>query len=359
MTPKEVITMYAKKSSISLTIAEVVVFALIVALAGVSCSDNSEAQSPTAALNGFDITYSVIPTDQILGGGPPKDGIPALTDPNLLAADEAKYMRPDDIVVGIKFGDESRAYPLRILVWHENVNDTVGGVPVAVTYCPLCRSVLVFERRIGGVTRELGISGLLWNSNVLLYDRQKDREKESLWSQVHMRAVTGPAAREGLELKLLPSEMTSWREWLARNPATTVLSDRTGYSRNYDSSPYTLYFLDDRLMFPARQIAKRPERFKDKERLMVVNVGEKWKAYSVRDIVAVAGINGFIEDTLNGKKLRIEYSKESKSLRAELVDERTEIPTAYMYWFALASMLPEADVYEPPFVDNSQEASPR
>jgi hypothetical protein len=101
-------------------------------------------------------------------------------------------------------------------------------------------------------------------------------------------------------------------------------------------------------MFPVRQIAKRPERFKNKELLSVVNAGEKWRAHSARDVVSAAGTGGFIEDAVGGKQLRLEYSKASRSVRAELVEERTNVPTAYMYWFALAAMLPEAEVYEPP-----------
>lgn len=334
-----------------LVISSLAAASIVVAIAiavGISRSGNGEAQSEAASPNGFDISYSIIPTDRILGGGPPKDGIPAITNPKTLAADDADYLRPADIVVGVSFDGESRAYPLRILVWHENVNDTVGGAPIAVSYCPLCRSALVFDRRVGGSTREFGISGLLWNSNVLLYDRQEDRGKESLWSQVRMKAVTGPAAREGLTLKLLPSELTSWQEWLRRHPDTTVLSKRTGYLRNYDVSPYKTYFANDRLMFPARQTKKRPERFLNKEPLIVVNVGERWKAYAVRDVAMAAGDSGFIEDVVGGKRLRLEYSGESNTVRAELVEEMSEVPAAYMFWFALASMLPEAEVYDPP-----------
>jgi hypothetical protein len=271
-----------------------------------------------------------------------------------LAADEAGYLNPADIVVGVSLGGESRAYPLRILVWHENVNDTLGGVPVAVSYCPLCRSTLVFDRRVGGSVREFGISGLLWNSNVLLYDRREDGAGESLWSQVHMKAVTGPAACEGLELKLLPSELTSWRDWQARHPKTTVMSRQTGHLRKYDVSPYRAYFSNDRLMFPALQVKKKPERFLNKEPLIVVNVGDKWKAYAIRDIKLVAGRqsvddgDGFIEDVVGGKRLRIEYIEDGNSSRAKLIDDSAEVPAAYMCWFALASMLPEAEIYEPP-----------
>jgi hypothetical protein len=297
---------------------------------------------------GFDITNALIPRDEILSGGPSKDAIPALTDPKAISADVADYLRPTDMVVGVSFGDEARAYPLRILVWHENVNDTVGGVPIAVSYCPLCRSALAFDRRVGGTTRKFGISGLLWNSNVLLYDRQEDDSQESLWSQVHMRAVTGPAAREGLRLKLLPSQLTSWREWLERHPDTNALSKRTGHLRNYNVSPYSQYFSNDRLMFPARQLKRRPERFLNKEPMIVVSVGDKWKAYAVRDIAAVAGESGSIEDVVGGKRLRLTYSKDSESVRAELIENGLEVPAAYMFWFALSSMLPEFDLYTPP-----------
>jgi len=333
------------------SLAVVAIFSVAAMTVGVGCSASSEAQSKKSLPNGFDVSYSIIPTDQIFGGGPPRDGIPAISNPKVIRADEAKYLRPGDVVVGVTFDGESRAYPLRILVWHENVNDTVGGVPIAVSYCPLCRSSLVFDRRVGGSTREFGVSGLLWNSNVLLYDRRPDHGAESLWSQVHMKAVTGPAAREGLKLKLLPSEMTSWEEWSKRNPGTTVLSRRTGHSRNYDVSPYGAYFSNDRLMFPARQLKKRPERFLNKEPLIVVNVGERWKAYAVRDVAAAAGSDGFMEDEVGGKRLRLEYSEQSNSVRAELIGEKTEVPAAYMFWFALASMLPEAEIYDPSAAD--------
>jgi len=334
------------KYIVMLTLATAFIVAAIVMVVGMGCSANSEAQSHS--VNGFDMSYSIIPTDQIFGGGPSRDGIPTLTDPKVLEAVKAEYLRAEDIVIGVSFGGESRAYPLRIVVWHENVNDTVGGVPIAVSYCPLCRSALVFDRRIGGSTREFGISGLLWNSNVLLYDRQKDRGEESLWSQVHMRAVTGPAAREGLHLRLLPAELTSWKEWLERHPNTTVLSKRTGYYRNYDVMPYSTYFSNDRLMFPVRQQKKRPGKFMNKEPMIIVSVGDKWKAYAVRDVEAVAGKSGSIEDIVGGKRLRLHYSKESAGVHAELVEDGSEVPAAYMFWFALSSMLPEVEVYEPP-----------
>ena len=111
-------------------------------------------------------------------------GFPSLTNPKLLTVSEAIYLEDHDRVIGVRFGGEARAYPLRVLNWHEAVNDTVGAKAIAVTYCPLCDSSLVFDRDVGGEVREFGISGKLWNSNVLLYDRQKDSRQESLWSQL-------------------------------------------------------------------------------------------------------------------------------------------------------------------------------
>ena len=344
-------TMNRLKMALASSFAAVGIFAVVAMAMSALHSDYGMAQSAGKSPNGFDVSYSIVPTDRIFGGGPGRDGIPALTNPKFLAAGDADYMRPDDVVVGVKIGGEARAYPLRILVWHENVNDTVGGAPVAVSYCPLCRSALVFDRRVGGQTREFGVSGLLWNSNVLLYDRQKDRGDESLWSQAHMKAVTGPAAREKLTLKLLPAELTSWREWSARNPDTVVMSKQTGHRRDYDVPPYKSYFSNDRLIFPVDQMKMRPDRFKSKEPLIVVNVGKRWKAYAVSDVAAVAGEEGFIEDAIGNDRLRLEYSKQSGNVRATLIDDKgnmTEVPTAYMFWFALSAMLPEAEVYEPP-----------
>ncbi len=311
--------------------------------------------------NGFDLSYSVVPREEILSGGPPKDGIPALTNPRLLAAKEAGYLYPKDLVLGVEFGGEARAYPLRILVWHENANDEVGGVPIAVTYCPLCNSAFVFDRRIGGQVREFGVSGLLWNSNVLLYDRQPDPSKESLWSQVKMAVVTGPAARAGLRMKFLPSELTTWREWTERHPTTTVLSDRTGYARNYGHSPYESYFATDRLMFPARGGRKSPERFRNKEPMVLVQVGEKLKAYAVRDVAAAAGEEGFIEDRVGDSRLRLIYVKAGDTVRVEtLSGDRKPVPVAYSFWFAVNAIMPDVEIFEPPARHAaSEKASPR
>jgi len=301
--------------------------------------------SPGSAIN---LENSLIPQDEIYLGGPLKDGIPALTNPHFFPAKKATYMRDEDLVVGVEFNGDARAYPLRILVWHENANDVVGGKPIAVSYCPLCNSVLVFDRDIGGQVREFGISGRLWNSNVLLYDRQKKDHNESLWSQVLMKAVTGPAVREELELTLLPSRLMSWSEWVEKHPQGKVLSFKTGYRRDYDKMPYGDYFSNDRLVYPVKERKEKPAGFRIKDMMVVVRVDEYLKAYRVKDVAASVNSEGWMGDSLGKTRIKLTYSKESESVQVEYYDKsKGRPPVAYLYWFAVSAMMPDAEVFLP------------
>jgi len=160
------------------------------------------AQAAPAHLNGFELEGSLVPAADIHRGGPPKDGIAALTDPRFVSAADAK-LSPEDRVVGVALGGVAKAYPIRILNWHEVVNDAFAGRRIAVTYCPLCGTAMVFDAVAGGRRRAFGVSGLLYNSDVLLYDR----ESESLWSQVLKRAVSGP--EKGTALTQIPARHTT------------------------------------------------------------------------------------------------------------------------------------------------------
>lgn len=295
----------------------------------------------------FQVRDAIIPVGEIKSGGPPKDAIPALTRPKLVKAQDSGYLDPDNLVVGVYLDGESKAYPLRILVWHENVNDTVGKTPVAVTYCPLCQSAMVFDRRIGGETREFGISGLLYNSNVLLYDRQENANQESLWSQGDMRAVSGPAAKAGLTLSLVPSELTTWEDWRTRHPDTLVLSQRTGHSRAYENDPYASYFATDELMFPVELKAEIPERFSKKEMMAVVYSEQGAKAYAVRDVAREAGVDGSMTDRIGDREIRIQYVDAGPSIRVMSGSAESALPVAYMFWFVLSAMQPEIPVFSP------------
>jgi len=295
----------------------------------------------------FKIEDPIIPVNEIMSGGPPKDAIPALTRPEMVHGSDAGYLDSHNLVVGVNLGGESKAYPLRILVWHENANDTVGEIPIAVTYCPLCRSAMVFDRRVGGETREFGISGLLYNSNVLLYDRQENEDQESLWSQGDMRAVSGPAAGAGLSLTLLPSELTTWEDWRTRHPDTLVLSRNTGHSRVYEKGPYASYFATDQLMFPVELKSEMPERFRQKEMMAVVYSDQGAKAYAVQDVARVAGEDRSMTDQIGDLEIRIRYVEEGPSIRVESSPEASPLPVAYMFWFVLGAMQPEIPVFSP------------
>ena len=269
----------------------------------------------------------------------------------MVAAGKAGYLKSSDLVIGVAIEGQARAYPLRILNWHEVVNDSLGGTPIAVTYCPLCHSSFVFDRRVGGQVREFGVSGLLWNSNVLLYDRQPGGSGESLWSQLKMQAICGPAAKRGERLKLLPAELVAWKDWRTRHPDTTVLSERTGHQRNYQANPYARYFKTSKLLFPVSLPRRKRKAFKNKELMLVVEAGGKFKAYALKHLKAAADDEGVIVDEFAGRKIRLLYDKKRKTVRAEAGGEEegaAPLATAYSFWFAWKSTHPEAEVYAPP-----------
>ena len=172
---------------------------------------------------------------EILSGGPPKDGIPAISDPSFIAVTEETGIGGTEPVITVEIGDATpRAYPIRYLTWHEIVNDTVAGVPVAVTFCPLCNSALVFDRRMEHGVLSFGVSGKLRNSDMVMYDR----ESESWWQQATATAIVGILT--GTELTQLPSWMESWDQFKARNPDGLVMA-QPGFARRYGTNPYRGY----------------------------------------------------------------------------------------------------------------------
>ncbi len=208
---------------------------------------------------GFDLSNFALRREQLAAAGFPKDGVPVLVAPRTMRGDavaafnqerRGKYLVSDDRVIGVVVNGEARAYPMRVLNWHEIVNDTLGGVPIAVTYHPLCDSVVVFDRRVGGKTLEFGISGLLYNSNQLLYDRRARPLDESLWSQLLARAVAGPAEEEGATLEIHPASLARWERWLRLHPDTTVLEPEPLRLKRYGRNPYGNYYLTGRPRFP-------------------------------------------------------------------------------------------------------------
>lgn len=199
--------------------------------------------------------------EEITWGGVRKDGIPALDNPTLIDADEAGYLKPGDLVFGVSINGDARAYPLRIMGWHEMFNEVIGGVPVALAYCTLCGSGILFETDVAGRDAPLvfGSSGFLYRSNKLMFDR----ETHSLWNQFTGRPVSGPLVDSAIELNQRPVVITSWDKWRRDNPGTRVLSETTGYERDYGSGVvYKEYFASPGLMFPA-QVDEATHKQKD------------------------------------------------------------------------------------------------
>lgn len=266
----------------------------------------------------------------------PRDAIPALTDPKLEPASKANWLNPDDRILEVQVGDESVGVALRILDRHEVANMTIDGQPVAATYCPLCDSATVISRVVehetsdGEVKREtleFGVSGALYNSNVLMYDRTH----KGLWSQLAMKAVTGPMA--GTALKHLPARVVSFREFQRHNPDGMVVSNDTGFARQYSSSPYKGYFETDRLIVPVRS-------FGDELPRKTLGVG-----------VAAGDQAWFIPERAigDGYSLETEFGEVRISTgEAGIVVEKApeDVRTAQTFYYAWSAFYPKAHVIE-------------
>lgn len=188
--------------------------------------------------------------EEVTWGGVRKDGIPSLDNPELIMAVDAGYLKDDDLVFGVSINGDARAYPLRIMGWHEMFNDVIGGVPVALAYCTLCGSGILFETELGRESPLVfGSSGFLYRSNKLMFDR----DTHTLWNQFTGKPVIGPLVEQNLELRQRPVVIAPWGEWKAQNAGTRVLSLVTGHDRDYGSGVvYRDYFSSDDLMFPTQ-----------------------------------------------------------------------------------------------------------
>ena len=234
----------------------------------------------------------IVPLDKIKSGGPPKDGIPSIDNPKFAPVSESQFVPDTTFVIGLDINGEKRAYPLFIMVWHEIVNDRVGGVPVAVTYCPLCFTNQVFERVIDGKEVEFGTSGKLYNSNLVMYDRLTD----SYWSQALGVAITGELT--GYELKRIPFDVISWADWKTLHPDTLVLTTETGHIRSYGVDPYGDYYTDPRILFP---VEHEDDRMHPKELILGFHESDVYKAYKQDDVESAIVIN----DIFNNKPMML------------------------------------------------------
>ena len=239
-----------------------------------------------------DGTPSRIRPEEVVWGGVPVDGIPALIHPAMIRAAAASYLNPSDPVFGLAIHGDARAYPLRILDWHEMVNDVVGGVPVALAYCTLCGAGIAYDARgPAGTVYTFGSSGLLFRSNKLMYDHQT----RTLWNQLTGEPVLGPLAAHPAALRSLPVVLTAWADWRAQHPATHVLDLATGYDRPYvPGVPYGRYFSAPETMFP---VWRRSRLLPPKTHVYTLYLDGVPKAYPLDALAARRVVNDTVGRT--------------------------------------------------------------
>jgi hypothetical protein len=285
-------------------------------------------------INGFTIKDPLIPTRLIKSGGPPRDGIPSIDTPQFLAATDAEIITDSDRVLGIRFKGIARAYPIKILNYHEIVNDEFASTPVTVTFCPLCGTGIAFLAVVDDMVRSFGVSGLLYNSDVLMYDR----ETESLWSQILGKAISGPS--KGQTLDPVPVLHTTWADWRRRHPDTSILAVPRPISRNYTVDPYLGYADSKRIWFP---VTRRDKRYPAKSVILGTVIDGQPHAWPFIELPSGQQV---LTDHVAGHELTVEYDQTTYAARI-LNTQGDEIPSFTAYWFAWAAFHPDTSIWQP------------
>jgi hypothetical protein len=285
--------------------------------------------------NGFDLSDALIPVDEVHRGGPPRDGIPSIDNPKFVPASGELPWREDDLVMTYDHGQEWYAFPIGILNWHEIVNHGASEKPVLITFCPLCGTGMAFDPNVEGRTLTFGVSGLLYNSDLLMYDHQT----ESLWSQIEGRAISGPLAGSKLEPVAIRHEL--WRKWRNRvGDAGRVLSTDTGHRRNYRQSPYGDYDHSERLYFP---VSSTSRKYHPKTWVLGWTYNGESKAWPFPELADHG--DGVLEDQIGGRKVSVHFDADVPS--AELRDESGKLlPATRAFWFAWYTFHPETQIFE-------------
>jgi hypothetical protein len=264
-----------------------------------------------AATSGWATNWNkhTINYNELLSGGPPRDGIPSIDDPQFISPDAAgEWLADNEPVIALEIGDEARAYPLQILTWHEIVNDVVADVPVAVTFCPLCNSAITFDRRLDGETYEFGTSGLLRHSDLVMYDRTT----EGLWQQFTGEAIAGDLA--GAQLTFLPSSIVSFADFREAHPGGVVLSRDTGFNRRYGQNPYVGY--DNIGSSPFLFRGEIDGRLAAVERVVTVSLAPSTGSGQVVDVaypLSTLSELGVINDNQSGRDLAVFHTSGTSS----------------------------------------------
>ncbi len=296
-----------------------------------------------------DFSRRLVPMAEFASGGPGKDGIPSIDGPQFAPASEITFMRPAEPIIELTAGSTVRGYPIQILIWHEIANDTIGGIPVAVTFCPLCNTAIVFDRRVDGRTLDFGVSGNLRNSDLVMYDRQT----ESWWQQFGGQALIGDFA--GSRLRQLPARIVSWEEFERAHPRADVMTRETGVSRSYGSNPYVGYDdVSSPPFFPTKNASDR--RLDPKERVVLLERGTATavvphSTLERKPVVRVSlGGTTVVVRARTRVASALDSSSISKGRKVIAVDVRVDgkpVPFSEPFWFAVAAFVPDVRIVRP------------
>jgi uncharacterized protein DUF3179 len=295
----------------------------------VACTSNP----PEVYTNDAGVRYIVDPS-LLIAGGPPKDGIPSIDNPLYISMEEAdEWIADDELVLALIYKGVKRVYPLQILVWHEIVNDVVAGDPLLITFCPLCGSGIAYERTIDGNPVAFGTSGFLYNSNLVMYDRQT----ETYWSQINGMAIVGELS--GQELTPISLDTVVWKDWKLSHSDSEVLSQNTGFARDYGRDPYGSYHAASYIWFP---VAGQDDRIHPKTVVFGVEIDGVYVAYCEEDLLEL----GAIDDYVNGVRIRI--SRDTAGIVSVLnLSTQEAVVKERDYWFAWYAFHPDTHLFVP------------
>ncbi len=288
---------------------------------------------PKPATNGFDLSAASVPKEEILGGGPKRDGIVAVDEPAFALPSEAPWVKAENPVLAVTVGDATHVYPVHLMEYHQIVNDRIGETPVVVTYDPLAGVPRAFRAVVAGGATRFGVSGLIHNHGFLLYDRKSG----SLWQQFTGRSLSGPQVGKTLDALRIRQETLGGI--LARHPRARILKPPFPDRHDYSMSPFLRYWDLDKALFP---IAAEDRRFHFKDLVLGVIAGDTQRAY-LGSLATAAG--GRVEDEIAGHRIRIAYDSDSGTFSYE-APEAVEVIEAY--WLAWKAFVPDTEVWTPP-----------
>jgi hypothetical protein len=322
---------------------------MVLAACGGSTPSTTTVDAPTGLTDGWrtDFTRRAVDLSEIQSGGPPKDGIPSIDRPKFVAGTSARWLTDREPVVMVQVGATTRMYPIQILIWHEIVNDTIDTTPIAVTYCPLCNTALVFDRRVENRVLEFGTTGKLRNSDLVMYDRQT----ETWWQQFGGDGIVGELT--GTQLRRVPSRLVSFAQARRIAPQARVLSRDTGFEREYGSNPYLGYDAPGSpTLFDTERADDR--RLDPKERVVFIATATEALAIPL----SVLRTKRSLSVTIDGKRFRVNWTPGTASAldTDEIASGRdvgsTDVrdtqgrPVAFdePFWFAVAAFRPDVRI---------------